>query len=192
MKEYTENKRPKPAWLGEHKATMSGGKLLVDGHEVVNYDERNTIIKAMYADPTTHGGRDKLYEHIKERYIGISRRDVMAFLEASETHQTHMPLKGRETTRRIVPSAPDRFAEIDLIDMQTLKGWNGKQSYILTYVDVFSKWAAAEPIPNKKGPTVQAALKKILEYTNISTILSDRARNLANQWRQYSLVWISS
>ena len=170
-----DNKKPKPDWLPVG-AELKAGHIYVAKQEVVPYEDRNIYIGDMYKDPKQTGGRDSLYEKVKERYYGISRRDVAAYLANNETHQLHQPLPKRQTARRIIVKGPDRVAQIDLVDLNELKGHNAAKRYMLTYVDLFSKWGAARPITTKTAANVQAALLDILPSTNVSTIQSDNGK----------------
>ena len=51
----------------------------------------------------------------------------------------------------------------DLVEMQPLKKWNRGMCYLLTVVDVLSKYAWVEPLKNKTGQTVAAAFERILK-----------------------------
>ena len=172
VKYLNDNASPKPPWIDTHYSTKDG-KLYNGRLEVVPFEDRNTIVQSYYTNPTYSGGRDRLYEHLSEKYAGISRRAVASFLKNSETHQLLQPLPRRTTARRLIVRGPNVVAQIDLVDMQELKGWNQRQRYILTYVDLFSKFGAAQPLPNKTAEAVQAGLKIILESNNCSTIQAD-------------------
>jgi transposase InsO family protein len=167
-----ESKTP-PPWLPEN-TQLREGKLYIDEKEVIPYEQRNEVLARMYADPKLTGGRDRLFEHVKEKYVGISRRDIMQYLRNNETHQTHAPLPRRETTRRIVAGGPNKIAQADLIDMGDLAGHNGAKRYVLTFIDLFSKWVAARPITKKTAAKVQAALMDILTHIDIKTLQTDR------------------
>ncbi|MGH7238474.1 MAG: DDE-type integrase/transposase/recombinase, partial [Candidatus Saccharimonadales bacterium] len=170
-----ENKaeRKKPAWMPDGM-TLREGKLYVGTKEVVPWESRNEVLAQMYADPKLTGGRDRMYDHVKELYVGISRRDVMNYLQNSEIHQTHAPLPKRETTRRIIVNGPNKIAQCDLIDLGDLKGHNAAKRYVLTFIDLFSKWSAARPITKKTAANVQTALMDILTHIDISTLQTDR------------------
>ena len=163
----------KPEDVELDKLELKESKLYYRDKEVVPYELRNEVIGQLYKDPKNTGGRDRLFEHIHAKYVGISRRDVAAYLGNSEVHQLHAPLPKRLTSRAVTVGAPNRYAQMDLMDLNELKGHNGQSRYVLTLMDVFSKWAAARPLTTKSGPAVEAALLDILPHTNISTIQSD-------------------
>jgi len=48
------------------------------------------FLRDVFDDPSTgFVGRDKLFDHIKQRYIGVSRTDIASFLRNFETQQVH-------------------------------------------------------------------------------------------------------
>src|SRR6185312_2909714 len=172
--EYLDGKlNTKPIGIDIDQAEVKDGVLYYKGKEVVPYEDRTEFIGKMYKDPGNTGGRDRLFEHIYEKYAGISRRDVADYLANSETHQLHQPLPKRITSRPITVSAPNRYAQVDLMDLEELQGYNNHKRYVLTFVDIYSKWAAARALTNKTGPAVEAALLDILPDTNVSTIQTD-------------------
>ena len=50
----------------------------------------------------------------------------------------------------------------DLVEMQALKKWHRGVRYLLTVVDVLSKYAWVEPLKDKTGKAVAAAFERIL------------------------------
>ncbi len=155
--------------------------------EQVQINRKDEIIREYLNDPKTTGGRDRLFNHIRSKYSNISRRDVAKFLANDETHQIHKPLKKRQTVRPIIVSNKAKVAQIDLIDMQSLKGYNGHKRYILTYIDIFSKYVEARALLNKKQGTVLEAVLDILsklplpEFNTPSVIQSDNGAEFQTQ-----------
>ena len=54
----------------------------------------------------------------------------------------------------------DEIWSADLVDMQTFSSFNEGFKYILTVIDVFSKYAWAVPIKDKSAATVTKAFEK--------------------------------
>jgi len=40
----------------------------------------DVLLKFIYDDPKTTGGRDQIYQYVQENFAGISRRRAMEFL----------------------------------------------------------------------------------------------------------------
>src|SRR4051812_40470046 len=64
--------------------------------------------------------------------------------------------------RAIIVKRPGAQAQVDLVEMPHDAKLNNGFIYILTYIDLFSKWAAARPLKSKEGPEVIEALDSIL------------------------------
>ena len=75
----------------------------------------------------------------------------------------HKPVRRHFPTLRVLVFGPDEQWAADLVDVQKLKRQNKGVNYLLTVVDVFSKYAWVVPLKQKTGPMVSAALKGILK-----------------------------
>ena len=65
--------------------------------------------------------------------------------------------------RKVIVYHVDDIWGADLVDMQEWKSDNNNNSYILTVIDVMSKYGWAEPIKNKQASTVLNAFEKIIK-----------------------------
>lgn len=154
------------------------------------WEQKKQIIQKFLKDPRYTGGRDRLYNNIREHYpqLKISRRMVAYVLADDATHQIHKPLNKRITVRPIIVQGKAKIAGIDLIDVQKLAGYNDRKRYLLTYVDLFSKFCAVRAILNKQQQTVIKAVEDILDSIKPSwrpkTILSDNGGEFGNQLEQ--------
>lgn len=165
---------------------LRDGVLYVNEKKVVPIEEKEKVIKQYLNDPATQGGRDRLYGHLRRDVVGVSRRDVAKVLARDEAHQLHAPLKAPVVSRPIVPTDKAKIAQIDLVDVQK---WstpaNGNVRYLLTYIDLFSKWAAVRPLTNKAQPTVVRALADILDSLPVSwrpkTVQADNGSEFQQQ-----------
>ena len=61
--------------------------------------------------------------------------------------------------------------ECDLIDVQALSKFNDNHKYLLTAIDVFSKFLNVVPLKSKMGPAVTSAFQSILKDPKYSTPL---------------------
>ena len=50
-----------------------------------------------------------------------------------------------------------------MIDVQQLKRWNKGMKYLVTIIDILSKHAWAQPIPDKTGKSLVTAVKRIFK-----------------------------
>ena len=71
-------------------------------------------------------------------------------------------LQGLLSYTLVVHGMDDQWVA-DLVEMQPLKKWNRGMRYLLTVVDVLSKYAWVKPLKAKKGVAVAAAFERILK-----------------------------
>ena len=89
------------------------------------------------------------------------------------------PKLSRANTKTTTPIHPWTWAAIDLVGplTQTLD----KNLYILTFVDLFSKWVELRPLPDKTAESVIRALDSILSVRGPPlNILHDNGREFVN------------
>ena len=102
---------------------------------------------------------------INQKYVGITRSMISDYVRNSESHQLHQP-----RAKTIQQRAIGKIAQVDLVDMQAYAGLNNGDRYILTYVDLFSKYGAARTLKNKEVKSVIIAVDDILSKLPSSTL----------------------
>src|SRR4051794_31365448 len=154
----------RPAFLKgiEGRLAVKDEKLLVDGKQVVPKEEAMNEIKRYDDNPRYSGGRDRLYSHIARERVGITRNMVRDYIHNSEAHQLTRPKPAMVRHRAIIVKRPGAQGQVDLVEMPHDAKLNNDFVYILTYIDLFSKYGAARPLKLKEGPEVIAGLDSIL------------------------------
>ena len=74
--------------------------------------------------------------------------------------------KGRYKRWCVVATDIDNVWQADLADFQDYTKENGGQRYLLTVIDVFSRWGMVEPVKNKSGETIARALESVMNREN--------------------------
>ena len=85
-------------------------------------------------------------------------RDAIRYGIASELHA---PARRRFRRRRVETKHKDEAWQCDLAEMIPYAKSNGGMKYILTVIDVYSKYAWAEPVSNKTGAQIVKVLDRI-------------------------------
>ena len=122
--------------------------------------------KLYYApgDSGSYGGIERLYRRAKEtRVPHVTRDAVRDFLGKQQAYTLHRPARRHFPRNRTYVGKIDQQWQADLADMVGLQRDNDRQRYILTVIDVFSKFAWATAVPNKDGATVTEAFRTVLE-----------------------------
>jgi hypothetical protein len=89
-------------------------------------------------------------------------KTVKGWLETRDPYALHKPVVKKFPRRKTFAKGIDDLFQADLADMRNLASSNDSNSYILTCIDVFSRYAFAVPLNDKRGSTVMAAFERIL------------------------------
>ena len=78
--------------------------------------------------------------------------------------ELHKPVTRKFRKRRVVVNGIDEIWTADLVDMQAFAEYNDGVKYLLTVIDVFSKYGWIVPMKDKSGKSTANGLTKI--FTN--------------------------
>lgn len=125
-------------------------------------------LKDYYFNPSKPGafsGASALHREIG-RTININLPAINEFLAQEWPYALHKPVRRKFTRRRYVTSGLNRQWQADLVEMQPLSRQNKGHRYLLTVIDIFSRYAYARALKDKTGPEVAKALASIIEKDN--------------------------
>src|SRR3569832_1710700 len=94
----------------------------------------------------------------------IKIREVKAYLAGNDAYTLHKQVRKRFPRNRIIVTTIDEQWEIDLVDMTILNEFNNNYKFMLTCIDIFSKFAWVEKLKSKSSDQVTQAFEKILQY----------------------------
>ena len=100
--------------------------------------------------------------------------------------ELHKPIRRKFEKRRVVITGKNTGSSIDntwtadLVDMQPYSLWNKGYKYLLTVLDVFSKYAWVVPIKDKKGKTITNAFKVIINKRKPTYLWTDKGTEFYN------------
>ena len=78
-------------------------------------------------------------------------------------NELHKPIRRNFTRRRVIVNNIDEIWAADLVEMQQFSKWNKGNRYLLTTIDVFSKYGWIVPLKDKKGETITKAFQSIFK-----------------------------
>ena len=120
------------------------------------------LLTRLYYDPKSSAGYasiDKLVAASK-----LPRTTVLSWLRAQPTYTLHAPARSEGyPTRPYIVHDIDEQWQADLADMSALARYNNGYRYILTVIDLFSRYAWARPLKTKQGQEVAAAFADIFQ-----------------------------
>ena len=79
-------------------------------------------------------------------------------------NELHKPIIRKFKTRKVIVNHINDIWSADLVEMQKLSKWNKGFKYILTIIDVFSKYAWAIPLKSKTGASITDAFKRLQRH----------------------------
>lgn len=140
-------------------------------------EEQEKLLHNIYFKKKMYFGRDKLFQYLQDNHphSGITIRQVQKWLDKQEVHQLYKQPKKTKNIQRTILSKPLSQVAIDLVDMQSYE--HKQYKYILTAIDLFSKYAWAVPLRNKSAVTVKNGMLKVIRSIPKGDILSLRSDN---------------
>ncbi|KAF9761457.1 Gag-Pro-Pol polyprotein [Nosema granulosis] len=115
-------------------------------------------------------------------FFKISRNIIRSIVSECKVCIQSQPLKVKEKKIHIVASRPLGRLQIDLIDMKQYKEANGQYAWILTVIDVYSKFAWAFPLVGKSAKEVVETLEDLFLMIGPPQILqSDYGKEFVNK-----------
>ena len=148
------------------------------------------LLHQLYYDkrsPAYLGGKQTLLRLAQRNNPAVRREDVNDFLAKQNTYTLHKPIRRRFPRNQVMAYDIDSHWQADLCDMQKLKMHNSHYQYILTVVDVLSKYAWAEPIKRKTPEEVTRAFRKILEESGRQPhwLMTDRGNEFKGCFQRF-------
>ena len=124
-------------------------------------------LKRIYHNPEdtgSLGGIDRLLRRAKQLKVpNVNREGVVEYLRGEQAYTLHKPARRHDQRNHIYVGGIDAQWQSDVADMQGLARQNECMRYLLTVIDVFSKFAWVEPVKSKDATAVTAAFCKVLE-----------------------------
>ena len=126
--------------------------------------------------PGSLGGVDAL-----SKQTGKKPKVVEKWLTLQDTYTLHKPVRYRFKRRKVVVGGIDHQWQLDLVDVSRIAKHNGNHHFILTCIDVLSKYAWAVPLKNKSGDSLVQGFKSILaDGRKPLRVQSDQGKEFTN------------
>ncbi|MDI9312031.1 MAG: DDE-type integrase/transposase/recombinase [Limnohabitans sp.] len=143
----------------------------------------NEILKRIYYDPSnsaSFSSIDKLFDEAKKQINYVTKKDVKKFLLSQNTYTLHRQKRKNFLKNQVIAEYPNEQFEADLVDMIKFSKNNNGYKYILTCIDVFSKFAFAIPLKDKSGLSLSNAFKKIFKKSIPQKLYTDKGKEFLN------------
>ena len=123
----------------------------------------NALLKLIYTDlrhPASFSSPYTLFRAAKQKNPNILYKDVESWLETQPVYTKYRRIKVKYPHHKVLSRGLRYQYQADLVDYSALKRDNHSFTFLLTIIDIFSRFALAIPIKSKKGPHVATALEK--------------------------------
>ena len=97
------------------------------------------------------------------------------------SEELHKPKRKNYTRRKIIVNHIDEIFAADLVEMQKFAKLNKGYRYLITCIDIFSKYSWVIPLKDKKGITIKNALEKIFNERKPKFLWTDRGTEFYNK-----------
>ena len=95
--------------------------------------------------------------------------------------ELHKPIRRKFKKRRVLVNGIDRIWAADLVDMQAFSKFNRDVKYLLSVIDVFSKYGWLIPLKDKTGKSVALALETIFKERKPEKMWVDKGKEFYNK-----------
>lgn len=127
-------------------------------------------------------------EHSFRRYARSSRRAIVQFLREQPAYTLHRSSRKKFRRRRTFAKGIDDLFQADLTDLTSLSSHNDSYRYLLTCIDVFSRFAWAVPLRTKSAREVTSAFEQnILNQRKCRMLQTDKGTEFYNDTFQNML-----
>jgi hypothetical protein len=143
-----------------------------------------TLLENIYTNlkhESSFGSIQNLYKAAKQIEPKITIKDVKSYLQTKDSYTLHRPHKNRFLRRKTVSKGLYHQMQMDLVDLSSIKRQNRGYCWLLTAIDVFSRFAFAIPLKNKQAKTVLDGIKEIFaKYPTPKMMQTDRGLEFIN------------
>ena len=95
--------------------------------------------------------------------------------------ELHKPVVKKFQKRDVYVNGINKIWAADLVDMQSFSRFNRGAKYLLTVVDVFSKYGWMFPLKEKDGVSVSKALKEIFNQRKPEKLWTEKGKKFYNK-----------
>ena len=125
---------------------------------------KEQLLRKLYYDPKTgFQGVQKMYNKAHKIDQNINREDVEDFIKHQDIYQLHKEVhRKKEYLKTFVEKIAEQV-QIDLIDMRKYSKHNEGYNWIISMIDIFSKYAFTIAVKSKSGKDVLNGFVKLMK-----------------------------
>ena len=127
------------------------------------------------------GRREKVDRLLVRSIIGLKHRLGMGVWSNQLANELHKPVRRRFDKRSVFAKQVDDIWAADLVDMSLFFRSNKGYEYLLTVIDVYSKYGWIVPLKTKTGKEVAQAFRKLFSNGHPSRLWTDKGTEFYNR-----------
>ncbi|GFU87493.1 uncharacterized transposon-derived protein F54H12.3 [Trichonephila clavipes] len=127
-------------------------------------------------EPSSFGGVKRL-----SKASGVHLNHVQKWLSQQGVYTLHKPIRYKFQRRKTIAYGINELWQSDLLDMQKLSRYNEGYRYILTIIDVMSRFLRAFPVKDKKASTTKQVLQKVFKKVKPKNFQTDKGTDFYNK-----------
>ena len=139
-------------------------------NEIMTLDQRETEIiteqelRDIYYNPSKgYQSAKKLYQKAKEKGLGISRKMVKEWLKTQDTYTRYKPIvRKHKHLKSLVKNLEDQM-QMDLVDMGKYGSKNKGYRWVLTAIEILSRFAFTIPVYSRDTKNMTKAVNILLD-----------------------------
>lgn len=140
----------------------------------------------IYYDPASGGAfssPSKLLHEVKRRgyYRRVGLRRIQKYLNNQTTYTLYKPAKSKFPTPAVRVNKINEQFDIDLMDVSKDSSHNDGTRFLLSMIDVLSKYGYVLPLKSKQATEVARAAETVFDAVSPERICSDRGREFLGQ-----------
>ncbi|GBN58753.1 Putative uncharacterized transposon-derived protein F54H12.3 [Araneus ventricosus] len=156
---------------------LGGGQKFVENP--AHQPEGVGKLKKLYykhKEPRSFGGVKRFSEA-----SGLKKDRVRRFLSGEDPYSPHFPVCYKFQRQKTIAYGLNELWQSDLVDLQKLSRFNRRYRYILTIIDVLSRYLRAFPIKDKKASTIAKVFRKVFKEVRPKNIQTDKGSEYYNK-----------
>ena len=134
-------------------------------------------------EPGSFAGTNKIQNILKQNGYNVKLHHVKQWLQNQDAYSLFKPVRYRFKRDRVITCGIDDMWDADLADVSNIQDSNDDNKYLLTAIDVFSRYLWIEPIRSKNSDDVKTGFIRIFGRTaqRPKTIRTDKGKEFVNK-----------
>lgn len=140
------------------------------------------LLEKRYFDPSNASSfsNPKSFFDTVHKNHNVTLNEIKNWLQSKNAYTLFKRTVHRFPRLKTLTNHVDEQWQADLLDISWYAEHNSDTKYLLVVIDLFSRYAWAQPIKNKSGETVSKAMHKILKKRRPEKLQTDQGKEFKN------------